>query len=139
MRFCNKCKHLNAGKNPYCQHCGSTFNVKLCPRMHPSPRAAQYCAECGSSELSTPQPKVPILGRPFVFLLELGPGILLLLMLCSYLMYFVYRLIEEPNGLLQPMVIGLLLGLLLFGWMNLHSRVRKWRSGFGGGNKFRRR
>ena len=129
MRFCNNCKHMTAGKNLYCQHCGSTFNVKICSRGHINPRAAEVCSQCGSRDLSTPAPKFSLAMRPVVFLLGLGPGVLLLIVLIVYAVYFVFRLLQNPNGLLNLMFLGLLLGLLLLLWVSFHSAARRWTSG----------
>ena len=38
----------------FCTTCGSSFGVKLCPKLHPNPLAAQYCSTCGSRQLSRP-------------------------------------------------------------------------------------
>jgi len=37
--------------------------VRICPRGHHCPRTAQYCAECGSADLSTPAPPASLLYR----------------------------------------------------------------------------
>jgi RNA polymerase subunit RPABC4/transcription elongation factor Spt4 len=57
MRFCNNCKKITAGKPPFCNFCARSYNVKLCPRGHTNPRAANACSICGSTELSTPAPQ----------------------------------------------------------------------------------
>ena len=60
MTYCYNCGHMTAGEPLFCGKCGRTYDVKLCPRLHPNPRGAEVCARCGSRELSTPQPKIPL-------------------------------------------------------------------------------
>jgi RNA polymerase subunit RPABC4/transcription elongation factor Spt4 len=78
MRLCTNCHQITVGKPLFCNKCGSSYNLKLCSRLHVNPRAAKICSQCGSKDLSTPQPKVSLLFRPFVFLFGLGPGFLFL-------------------------------------------------------------
>jgi RNA polymerase subunit RPABC4/transcription elongation factor Spt4 len=51
MRYCRNCRKFTAGKPAYCNFCGRSYSVKLCPRGHRNPRSADACAECGSREL----------------------------------------------------------------------------------------
>ena len=79
MKYCYQCGRVTVGEPLYCNSCGRSYNVKLCPRHHANPRSAEVCAQCGSRDLSTPQPRVPISIRVLAFLLSLGPGLLLVL------------------------------------------------------------
>lgn len=123
MRFCNQCKHITAGDPLYCQHCGGTYNRKICSRGHVSPRAAKVCSVCGSEELSTPQPKINWLLRPFIFALDLlfghGLGGFLLCCIVAAACYFAYRLYTNPFDLLPSMCTIFALGLLFLLWMRL--------------------
>lgn len=121
MRFCNNCKRLSPGKDLFCSGCGSTYDVKLCPRLHVNPRAAMLCSQCGSRELSTPQPKLPVLVR---LIRTLHLGILLLLALVIYMGFYAYQLITNPNNLQSVMCVGIALGLLLYLWMSLPKPIR---------------
>src|SRR6185312_5776092 len=103
MRFCNNCKRLSPGKDPFCSHCGSTYDVKLCPRQHINPRAAVLCSQCGSRELSTPQPKLPVVIR---LVRALHLGVLLLAALVIYAGFYTYRLLTDPNNLQSLMCLG---------------------------------
>ena len=133
MRLCTDCWHLNVGEKPFCQNCGCSFNVKLCPHKHVNPRAAKICAECGSSDLSRPQRKAPFYVRPVLFMLfDLGPGILLLLALIVFLSFYIHKLLNDPNGLLPLMLIGAALGSLLYLWTLFHHSRR---GGKGRGHK----
>ena len=122
MKYCHKCHRITAGKPTFCNWCGATYDVKLCPRLHVNPRAAQVCSQCGSHDLSTPQPRIPLALRPAVFLLSLGPGVVLLLLLLVWTVFFVRQLVADPNHLFGYMVVALILGLMLYGWMRLRSR-----------------
>ena len=121
MRFCNNCKRLSPGKDLFCSGCGSTYDVKLCPRLHVNPRAAMLCSQCGSRELSTPQPKLPVLVR---LIRALHMGILLLVSLVIYAGFYTYQLITDPNNLQSVMCVGIALGLLLYLWMSLPKPIR---------------
>lgn len=63
MRRCTACFRFQPGRPPYCANCGRTFDVRLCPRGHRSPRHVSFCAECGSSDLSTATPPPSALFR----------------------------------------------------------------------------
>ena len=80
MRFCYNCHRLTGstpnGEPLFCSFCGRTYNTKYCHRLHPNPRSAEVCAQCGSKDLTTPQPKVPFLLSPLLFLLTVLPGML---------------------------------------------------------------
>ena len=122
MRYCHNCHRITAGKPLFCNSCGCTYYLKLCPRLHVNPRAAQVCAQCGSRDLSTPHPKIPVLLQPFVLLLDAGPGVVILLLLCVWMVFYIRQLVNDPNSLLPLMLVALGLGLLLYGWM----RIKRW-------------
>ncbi len=77
MKYCYQCGKMTAGEPLYCGHCGRTYDVKLCPRQHVNPRGAEVCSKCGSRELSTPQPKIPMSLRLLALVARLGLGLLL--------------------------------------------------------------
>src|ERR1039458_2827466 len=77
MKFRSQCGKMTAGEPLYCGTCGRTYDVKLCPRSHLNPRGAEVCSKCGSRELSTPQPKVPMSLRLLALLVRLALGLLL--------------------------------------------------------------
>lgn len=126
MRLCTNCYQITAGKPLFCNRCGRSYNVRLCSRLHVNPRPAKICSECGSKDLSTPQPKVFFLLRPLVFLIGLGPGILFLLAAGIYLVFYIQKLLSDPNGLLPLMCIGFSLGFLFFIWMMLPGALKNF-------------
>src|SRR6266851_8839725 len=54
MKYCHTCKRYRPDASAFCTQCGSSFDLKLCPRLHPNSTQAEYCHICGSSDLSTP-------------------------------------------------------------------------------------
>jgi hypothetical protein len=77
MKYCYQCGHMTQGDPAYCGTCGRTYDVRLCPRHHQNPRGAEVCSQCGSKELSTPQPKIPMIWRLLALLTRLVLGLLL--------------------------------------------------------------
>ena len=61
MRRCTNCFRFLPGSPTYCSHCGRSFNVRICSRGHINPRGVQFCAQCGSADLSTPAPRGSLL------------------------------------------------------------------------------
>ncbi|MCU1284084.1 MAG: hypothetical protein JWO13_434 [Acidobacteriales bacterium] len=140
MKFCTGCKTFTAGAPSYCQKCGRSYNIKLCPRQHLNPRSAEFCSQCGSREFSTPQPKVSLFLRPLLFLLvamfRVLPVAVLVLALVAFIGFFIQQIFSDPNNLLGLMVFGVLLGFLLFMTMTLQKSLRSFFKGlFSGRNK----
>jgi hypothetical protein len=111
VRYCFSCRHITGGKPLFCNHCGKSYDVKLCVRLHQNPRRAEACSQCGSRELSTPQRYVPWWRKVFLMTAPIS-GILLLLLSVAYFIYFALQVFSHPSSLLRPMLLGLLLGLL---------------------------
>jgi len=115
MTYCYNCGHMTAGEPLFCSKCGRTYDVKLCPRLHPNPRGAEVCSKCGSRELSTPQPKIPLSLKLLAILVRLGLGLLLF-----------YGTVRLGIALLQTaqvqralVAVGMLLGCLWWMWSKL--------------------
>jgi len=79
MKYCYACGHRTGGEPLFCNSCGRSYDVKLCPKLHVNPRIAEACSQCGSRDLSVPQPRVPVLWQ---FLAILGQTVSGLLLLC---------------------------------------------------------
>src|SRR5580704_8239158 len=77
MKYCFNCNHITPGMPLFCNYCGRSFDVKLCPRRHANPRTAEACSQCGSRDLSIPQPRRPGWTSLVGFLLSVIPGIFL--------------------------------------------------------------
>jgi hypothetical protein len=54
-----------------------------------------------------------------LFLASVIPGLSLLLFSFIYLGYFIHELLNDPSGLLIPMLYGLALGFLWLIWMHI--------------------
>lgn len=115
MKYCYQCGKLTAGEALYCGTCGRTYDVKLCPRHHVNPRGAEVCSQCGSRELSTPQPRIPMSLRLLALLSRLGLGLLLFYAtLC-----LVIALVSSPQIQRALVAFGMLLSILWWLWSKL--------------------
>jgi hypothetical protein len=121
MKFCYQCGHATSGEPLYCSFCGRTFDVKLCPRRHVNPRSAEVCSQCGSRELSTPQPKVPFWWKSLGFLLQLVLGILL----SAFSLWVAIEVLKSPAGQNAMISLGLLVAVLWALWAMLPEWLRK--------------
>ena len=118
MKYCYQCGKMTAGEPLYCGTCGRTYDVKLCPRSHVNPRGAEVCSKCGSRELSTPQPKVPMSLRLLALLARLGLGLLLFYASLS----LVIALLRTRE--VQQLMVAF--GILLCGLWWLWSKLPDW-------------
>lgn len=125
MRYCNQCHRFTAGEPLYCNFCGSSYGVKLCPARHINPRSAQICSQCGSRDLSTPAPRLSLLLHPLLYGLSLVPGVFLLLISILFLDGVIHILVTNQQIQLQVLLLGLLLGLLWLAYMQLPEFIRK--------------
>ena len=131
MKYCYQCGHMTEGEPLFCNHCGRSYDVKLCPRLHTNPRGAEVCSQCGSRELSTPQPKIPMSWRLLALVVRLGFGLLLFYGSLSLLV----ALVRTPQFQEFLVVTGLAVGGLwwcyskLPDWLqNLIRALWRWKS-----------
>ena len=118
MKYCYECGHITTGEPLFCNSCGRSYDVKLCQRLHVNPRSAEVCSQCGSRDLSSPQPKVSFLWRVFGFLVM----VLLGTPLAYASLLFLLALLREPS--VQEGLVGL--GLLLMALWALWSTIPDW-------------
>ena len=118
MRFCFQCGKMTAGEPLYCGTCGRTYDVKLCPRAHVNPRGAEVCSRCGSRELSTPQPKIPMSLRLLALLIRLGLGLLLF--------YASLSLVVDLLRTREVQQVLVVFGMLLSGLWWIWSKLPDW-------------
>jgi hypothetical protein len=61
MRYCLSCRYLSAD-SPICTRCGRSFGGRLCDakRRHLNPPDAQFCGQCGSTNLTDATSYVPL-------------------------------------------------------------------------------
>jgi len=115
MKYCYQCGRMTNGEPLFCNHCGRSYDVKLCPRMHQNPRGAEVCSKCGSRELSTPQPKIPMSWRLLAILARLGLGLMLFYASLS----LVIALVRTPEVQKAMVALGVLLAGLWWLWTKL--------------------
>ena len=125
MKFCYHCGRVTAGEPLFCNFCGRSYDVKLCPRLHPNPRNAEACSQCGSRDLSTPQPKVPLWVPIVEFLISLVPGLILALLSALIVGSLVVALLRNPSLLLMVVLLGCALGVLWWVWAQLPAWFRR--------------
>jgi len=130
MKYCYHCGRITRGidKPLFCQNCGRTYDVKLCPRLHVNPRYATCCSQCGSRELSTPQPKVSLWWKLLGFLLHVLSGTLLVFLSISMAVALLKMQVVQEGLVVLTLLLAVLwaLWLLLPEWFrNLIYRVVK--------------
>ena len=124
MRYCFNCRKVTTGEPLFCAFCGRTYNVKLCPRLHINPRNATVCSQCGSHDLSIPEPRMPAWLKPLTFGISLIPGFALMALTIIFILAFIHALLRSPAMELELMLIGFVLALLWYGYMHLPSLLR---------------
>ena len=115
MKYCYQCGHMTEGEPLFCNDCGRSYDVKLCPRLHANPRGAEVCARCGSRELSTPQPRIPMIWRLLAIMVRLGLG----LVLFSASLWLLIALIRTSASRQALVSLGALLAALWLFWTKL--------------------
>jgi uncharacterized membrane protein YvbJ len=118
MKFCYQCGRMTAGEPLFCSSCGRTYDVKLCPRLHANSRHAEVCSQCGSRELSTPQPRVSVWWKVLEFIAEIVFGVLLVYLTLSGAV----ALLKTPEFQTALFLFAILIGLLWWLW----SLVPEW-------------
>lgn len=124
MKFCYGCGHTTPGQPFFCNHCGLSYEFKVCPRMHQNPRWAEACSRCGSRNLSTPQPRVPWHWRVIGVAIFVATGVPLLVASIGFLLGLgSLHLLGKPLSFVaavQILLIGALWGL----WSTLPHVLR---------------
>jgi hypothetical protein len=122
MKYCWNCNHITPGEPLYCNSCGRTYDVKLCPRRHVNPRTAETCSQCGSRDLSTPQPRrpgwTPLLG----FLVSALPGIFLGTASIAVVLAAVIAILQRPEMIIALIFTAIPFWILWWMW----SQIPQW-------------
>lgn len=126
MKFCWNCGYMTAGEPLFCGSCGRSYDVKLCPRLHANPRRAEVCSQCGSRDLSLPQPKVPLLARVLLGLTKYLLGAVILAAAVFLVGLALYIALRQPEVQEALVLIVLLLLILLFLWTRIPESVRRF-------------
>jgi RNA polymerase subunit RPABC4/transcription elongation factor Spt4 len=125
MKYCFNCNRITVGDPLFCNFCGKSYNVKLCPRLHVNPRTAEICSQCGSRDLSTPQPKVPFWGRILVAAVTVALQGLILCLAFLFALILLKDVFTNTNVLNALVGIGIMLALLWWIWMQIPLWMRK--------------
>lgn len=124
MRRCTSCFRFHPGSPTFCSYCGRSFDVRICARGHHNPRGVQFCAECGSADLSTPAPPASFLHHLSGVVLYLFSGIAVGLFLMAAVLGLVYSI--DWSALSGPfMMLALMLGVLYWTTTLLPGPVKK--------------
>jgi Co/Zn/Cd efflux system component len=86
-----------------------------------NPRYATVCSQCGSYELSTPQPKVSLGWKALGCLVQIAGGVLLVYISLAVLL----ELVRSPVVQSGMVILGLLLMVLWALWALLPEWIRK--------------
>ena len=96
MKRCTSCFRFHPGTPTFCSYCGRSFDVRICSRGHRNPRGVQFCAECGSADLSTPAPPASFLHHLSGFVLYLFLSLTIALVLLLGFLYWTTTLLPGP-------------------------------------------
>ncbi|MEN6532648.1 MAG: zinc ribbon domain-containing protein [Bryobacteraceae bacterium] len=124
MRYCNQCHRITAGEPLFCNFCGASYDVKLCPSRHINPRSAEVCATCGSRDLSTPAPPLPVWARAALWLLTYVPGVVLLLLSLFLLTQAIQEFLHDARLQGQVMILILMLGIFWYIYIQIPAFIR---------------
>jgi hypothetical protein len=125
MKYCYNCDRVTIGEPLFCNFCGRSYDVKLCPRLHVNPRGTRVCSKCGSSELTTPQPRVPFWAKVGLVVLTLVPGLIVAGISVALVLFFIKNFLFTPNVLMGLAAIDFILGTLWWGWSEIPLHFRK--------------
>ena len=125
MRYCYSCGHTTGGEPWFCNSCGRSYDVKLCQKLHVNPRTAQACSHCGSRDLSTPQPKVPLSWRLLAFLAQILWGLVLLCLSVPVVIEFLTDLRMHAKINDRLLLVAFPLAILWSAWTVLPACLRR--------------
>jgi len=125
MKYCYNCNRITPGEPLFCNFCARSYNVKLCPRRHSNGRKAEACSQCGSRDLSTPQPKVPWWAPILEFVLSCVPGFLLTVNSILLAIAVIRELLENPAALVALVMPLIALAILWWMWGQIPAWFRK--------------
>jgi len=125
MKYCTNCRRMAPGAPLFCVTCGRTFDVRLCPRHHPNSRSAEFCVQCGSSDLSEPHQRASWSIRFLIALTRRAPMLFLSLTAAVLISAFLREL--GTDAVLQKNLVSLALlgGLARFVYTRLPEVVRR--------------
>jgi len=122
MKYCYSCNHMTPGEPLFCNSCGRSYDVKLCPRRHANIRTAEACSQCGSRDLSTPQPRRPRWAPVLGFLVAAIPGIFLGVASLAIALAAVIAILRRPDMIVALALLTIPFGILWWAW----SQIPQW-------------
>ena len=125
MKYCYNCNRVTPGQPIFCNYCGRSYDVKLCPRLHVNPRSAEVCSQCGSREFSTPQPKMPFRTRLLIVFTMFGLGAALLLSSLLVILEALKAALSDSHVQALLAATAILLALLWWMWLQIPHWLRK--------------
>lgn len=125
MKFCYECGRTTPGEPRFCNACGRSYDLKFCPRFHANQRSAEACAQCGSRELSRPQPKLSAGWRLLEWLVMALTGIPLAILTAILGLGVLVALIQGRRGKEVLLLSASLLTLLWSLWTYLPHCFRR--------------
>ena len=124
MKYCYNCNRITPGEPLFCNACGCSFDWKLCPRRHKNPRTAEACSQCGSRDLSTPQPRRPWWTTPLGFILSVLPGAFLTFASTIVFTAAVIAIFQHPEIIVWFIFLAIAFGILWAMWSQIPSWFR---------------
>ena len=117
MLYCYHCRRLTPGEPLFCTFCGRSYDTKLCSRLHPNIRTALVCSQCGSEDLSLPQPEARWWFPLVLLFITTLPGLGLLAFSVWLLVPLAEALFSgfEPFPIAAALVLPLALAWLVYG------------------------
>ena len=124
MKRCTACFRFHPGTPTFCSYCGRSFDVRICSRGHRNPRGVQFCAECGSADLSTPAPPASFLHHVSGFVLYLLSALTMALIVLAAVLAVLHSI--DWSAVAPPLAtLVLMLGFLYWTTTLLPGPVKK--------------
>src|SRR5436190_1396991 len=124
MRRCTSCFRFHPGTPTFCSYCGRSFDIRICARGHRNPRGVQFCAQCGSADLSTPAPPASILHHVSGFVLYLFSVLTIVLIALAASLALIHSI--DWSRVVSPLVsLVLIIGFLYWTTTLLPGPVKK--------------
>lgn len=124
MRHCSYCRHITAGQPLFCMFCARTYDVRLCPRLHANPRRAEVCAQCGSRDLTEPQPRGTWSRRLLQSGLPMLPTVLVVIVGIVVMLAMVNTILADEQVQGQFVMLMLLIVAGWIAWSKLPGLIR---------------
>ncbi len=125
MKYCYECGRTTAGEPFFCNYCGRSYDLKLCPKLHVNPRLAEACSQCGSRDLSTAQPKVPVRWRILAFVAQLPTAAVLIIFSYRFFLGITGKIRSHSRLHYRDLILASLLILLWTLWSMLPDSFRR--------------